>query len=918
MLVTCLAADAQAPTGSITGTIKDGSGAVLPGATLSLSGERLIGGAQTRASDAKGEFRFDRLPPGFYTVKCELQGFKTVERQQIRLNAGFTATIELKLEVGGRVETITVTGESPTVDTKSAVQQTIMGQEVLENIPTGRDPWALAKIIPAVQVSTYDVGGTQGMQSSGMTARGSTGGDVVYAVDGLNINWPGGSGGATAMYYDQGMFEEINFQTAALPAEVAVGGIYINMVSKEGGNRLRGDVKFFFSNGSLQSENHHQPELERFGFAGGNPVDTLYDFNASLGGAILTDRLWWHGSYRNWKVDKRVIGAFNPDGGLAVDDNLLRNYSGKLSWQIAKNHKVSYLFNYDQKNRFHRRDPPPSFVPDIATQTQDTKHIQTGPRYTATLGSRAVFESGFSYRNGKGIFGYQDAVKPTDIRIEDPVRSTAAVAGPTYQLRPNGRTQFDNVLTLAVPGGVGSHQLKAGVQYARQTFETEDRINGDMYIILQDGVPNSVRIFNTPTKATSYTRQIGLFAQDSWTIRKLTLNIGGRLDMARGWWPEQDVPAGTFIEARHLDRRTVVSQAIATWRTSLVYDPFGSGKTALKASYSRYGNQVGIDRVTNVHPFVNASGTRSWTDRNGDRMPQLDELGPFSGFVGANVRYADPKGPDWPYSDEITAGVERELRRDLRVGLAYYYRSNRKQVGFRNAAAPPTAYTQQSVTVPGPPSGPGGTAPFYDLQRPFLGRQDNVFDNESLLNTDYRGVEFTVSKRLSNRWQLFAGLTFGKNEGGLSTGDLNDPNNLYNQQGIVGTDSNYSFKLSGSYLAPGDIQVAASLLHNDGYPYQSTYTVTRGVFPSLTRASQRALLTRSGAERLPDVTMLDLRLSRPVRLGRHWHVIPMVEVFNLTNAATIVRLTPTVGSRYLAPQEILSPRIVRLGCRVEF
>lgn len=918
LLLAAPAGWAQVPTGSVAGTVSDTSGSVLPGAAVSVSGERLIGGTQTVVTGANGTYRFDRLPPGSYDLKFELSGFKTVDRREIRLNAGFTATINAQLEVGDLTETITVVGESPTVDTKSGVQQIIMGQEFLENVPTGRDPWALAKIIPGVQVATYDVGGTQGMQQSAVSARGSASGDVVYAVDGLNTNWPGGAGGAVAMYYDQGMFEEVNYQTAALPAEVAVGGVYINMVTKEGGNRLRGDVKFFFANDALQSENHEKPELEQFGFSGGNPLEKLWDFNASAGGPIIRDSLWWHASFRSWKVDKRLIGGVNPDGSLPIDDNLIRNYSLKLSWQMARSHKLSLIGNFDEKFRYHRRDVPPAFVPDIATQRQQTNHVQAGPRYTAVLGGDIVFESGFSFRNGTGSFGYQDGVGPDDIRIEDPVRSTADVAGPTHQLRPNGRTQFDNILSWSPPGRWGAHLLKFGAQYAKQSFETIDRINGDMYIIFRDGVPNSVRIFNTPTQAISYTRQLGLFAQDSWTLNRFTLNLGGRFDTVRGWWPDQDVPAGSFIGARHLDEETVVRQKVFTWRASAVFDVRGNGKTALKVGFSRYASQVGIDRVTSIHPLVNASGTRSWTDRNGDGVPQEGELGAFSGFAEVNRRYASADGPDWPYADEFMVSLDHELTKDLRVGAAYFHRTNRKQVGFRNVAVPSTAYTEFSAAVPDSPTGPGGTTPFYNLDRAYFGVQENVYDNQSPLDTEYDGVEFTASKRLSDRWQLFAGLTLGKNVGGLTTGDLNDPNNLINQQGRVGNDSEYSVKVSGTYMAPLDIQIGASLLVNNGYPYQSTYAVTRSVFPGLTRASQLVRLTPRGEERFENVTMLDLRFSRPFRFGGTWRITPLVELFNLTNTSSIVSLTAAVGSRYLAPQEIVAPRIVRVGFRLEF
>src|SRR5258708_37462140 len=250
------AARAQVQTGSIAGVVTDQSNAVLPGVTVSLSGERLIGGAQAQTTDTTGAYRFDRLPPGTYTVRFELQGFRGVAREGIAVNAAFVANVSPKLEVGSVSETVTVSGDSPTVDTKSNVQQTVMNQEILEGVPTGRDPWSLAKLIPGVQVATYDVGGTQSMQQSSMSAHGSNTNDVSYNIDGATVNWTGGGGGATMLYYDQGMFEEVNYMTSAIPAEVMAGGVSINMVTKDGGNVWKGQVRDNFANDRLQATKH--------------------------------------------------------------------------------------------------------------------------------------------------------------------------------------------------------------------------------------------------------------------------------------------------------------------------------------------------------------------------------------------------------------------------------------------------------------------------------------------------------------------------------------------------------------------------------------------------------------------------------------------------------------------------------------
>jgi hypothetical protein len=921
------AALAQIPTGSITGTVTDPSGAVLPGVTVSLSGERLIGGVQALSTDTTGTYRFDRLPPGMYTIKAELQGFKAAERGDIRISAGFVATVNLRLEVGQLAETVQVLGATPTVDTRSNVQQTIMGQEVLEVVPTGRDPWSLAKIIPGVAISTYDVGGTQSFQQSSLTAHGSSTNDVTYNIDGANINWPGGGGGATMIYYDQGMFEEVNYVTSAIPAETMVGGISINMVTKEAGNKWRGNAKGYFANNSLQADNWtNVPALQQWAFTG-NPTKKLYDFNITGGGAIARDKLWVTGSLRRWRVD-RLTAAKNADGSRAIDDNTLKNYSGKGVWQLTQSQKVSVSFNWNNKIRGHRRDVPPNFVPDIASWVQYNPGSTTQAKYTGIFG-KLVYESAFSTMLGETDYEYQPNVPAGAIRVTDPVLSTADYAAPYREELPNSRTEFDNAISYAVSGRGGEHVLKAGVQYGRPQLLDQFWVNGDMYLVYNNGKPTSITIFNTPTAGDNVENLLGFFAQDSWTIAsRLTLNLGFRFDTNRGYIPARTNPAGTWVPQRTFSKTDVLNQKIGVWRAGVVYDPVGDGRTAFKGSYSRYALQVGVDRVQNVNPLYFTQASCPWNDANGNGKADPGEIGTCSGFPGLTSHYASADGPKWPYSDELMAGVERQIGKDVRLGVMYYRRMVRNQLGLRNIAVPTSAYTPVTVTVPGGATGPGGTATVYNLNPAYFGLQNNILDNDPYLDTTYNGLEVTASKHFSNRWQMTAGLTIGQNKGGINapssaqgystTADLNDPNNTTYPTGIVGFDSKVAFRLSGSYHTPGDVIVSGSLISNGGFPYVSTYTVNRSIYPGLTRSSQNVYLTERGTERRPTVTMLDLRVARAFTFAGGREFQPQIDLFNITNVPTVVGITAFVGSSYLKPTEIVAPRIIRVGFSVNF
>jgi len=919
-------------TGSITGSVTDASGAILPGVSITLSGDRLIGGPQTQVSDTTGTYRFDRLVPGSYGIKFELQGFRTVERPDVRISAAFVATINGKMEVGAVSETITVTGESPTVDVRSNVQQTVMNQEILEGIPTGRDPWSLAKLIPGVQVATYDVGGTQSMQQSSMSAHGSSTNDVSYNIDGATVNWPGGGGGATMIYYDQGMFEEVNYMTSAIPAEQLAGGVSINMVTKDGGNLWKGNARYNFANDNLQGENWAAAQRLSPTFRG-NPTKKTYDFNLSGGGAIIQNRMWVNGTIRKWVVNK-LVNATNPDGSQALDDNDLKNYSGKVVTSLSTNNKVSVSYFWNNKIRGHRRDSNDR-IPDIASVVQTNPVQTTQAKYTG-IKNRLVFESNFSVMDGQTNYTYQPDTDKSLVRIIDTGTTDVFNASTREEHQPNSRHQFDNVLSFGKSGMGGEHLFKAGAQWGRLFYGSDYSVLNDHWLVYNNGVPVSVRQYNSPAFSKNVATVTGFFVQDAWSMNRLTLNIGGRFDKYAGTLPEQSAPGGTFSTPRTVAEREVINHSIAVWRLGAAYDLTGTGRTALKASVSRYGLQVGIDRVTNVNPLTVGSRDCPWTDPNGNRKFDVGEVNTAScpGFSGGTTTNYSTDGVEWPYSDEVTAGIETELRGAVRVGAMFYYRTNRKQLGQHNTAVPSTGYTTHTINVP---NGPGGTvqnpkpttATVFNLAPALVSASANVRDNEDYLDTEYKGVEFTATKRFSRKWQMQTGFTIGKNTGGppqptsfTNFADLNDPNVTLYPQGIIGNDSETAFRLSGSYILPGDITVAGSMIANNGYPYVSTYSLTRAVAATqgitLTRATQTVQLSERGDERYGNVMMFDIRLSRAFRFGGGRSFAPQIDFFNIGNADTTVAHAVAVGGSYLQPAEILAPRIIRVGFSFNF
>jgi hypothetical protein len=722
------------------------------------------------------------------------------------------------------------------------------------------------------------------------------------------------------------------------------------MVTKDAGNKWRGNVRYSFSNDDLQGENHLDIQRRVPAFLG-NPTLKTYDVNLSGGGGVIKDRVWFNGTIRRWVVNK-LTNARNPDGSQALDDNTLKNYSGKGVAALNNNHKLMASYLWNDKIRGHRRDGSDR-TPDIAAIVQ-TNPVQTLQlKYTGLFGADLVYESGFSVMDGQTNYLYQPGTPTDAIRKRDITLTEVFFASNRHEEIPNSRHQIDNVVSYNKSGLGGNHLLKGGVQVARLFLESRYTVQGHHHVEYSAGVPTQVRLFNTPTDSKNLARVIGLFLQDTWTIGdRLTLNVGGRFDRYQGILPEQSNtgirfdlydPAaldsdgsGPFIEPRNLSSQEVLSHSRGVWRAGLAYDPTASGQTAIKASYSRYALQVGIDRVQNVNPLGNGERTCPWTDPNGDGRFQTSEIdfsrcSAFSG--GVTTQYAP--GVDWPYSDEVTAGVERQMMKDMRVGAMFYYRTNRDQFGIRNTAVPPGGYTAATITVP---NGPGGTVGSPQPMTTTVHNVSslvatNIRDNQSFLDTTYKGVELTASKRFSRRWQMVAGLTLGRNEGGVNnslaaqtgqsaTADLNDPNNTDPfSEGIIGNDSTWSVRLSGSYVAPGEINIAGSFVANEGYPYLSTFNLTRPAAATqgvaLTRASQTLILSRRGDERLPNVVLADLRISRPFRLGER-RFVPTLDIFNITNTATVVSLNSAVGGTYLEPREIIAPRIIRIGFSLDF
>jgi hypothetical protein len=922
-------------TGTLSGVVRDAQGGVLPGVTVTVASAALIGGARSTVTGDTGSYQLTALPPGTYSVIYELTGFTALKREDIRIAVAQITRLDVELAVGALQETVTVSGESPVVDVSSTTTQTNIDRELYEAIPTGRNPWVMAGLVPGVVTGRLDVGGTEGMQQYNIEAFGSADSQKSFSIDGLKTNWGGGSGGATMQYYGFEMYEEYNMQTASGTAESDVSGVYMNMVTKSGGNRFASEHNFYFMNDSLQGENLDDDLRSRLGLAAGvetgaagNPIDISYDWSSTLGGPVARDKAWFFTGLRWWRLDQFQIGARNPDGSQAIDDNRIRNFMGKVTWQAAAETRASFMFNRNLKDRFHRRDSPYLFVEDKATVLQDQPAQNYVAQINQVFGKSAVLDARVGRMWGVFPTRYQSGVTANDIAVRDSVRFTRINAAETQSLNPNHRYQANGTLSyFADRLGAGAHDFKLGAQLSWERMAYDRIRNGDILLELVDGVATRAFLSNTPINSDHRLDTWAFFAQDRWSVGRATINAGVRFDGLKAYLPAQSSPAGTWVGERQFAERDVFDFSLnVAPRLGLSYDLTGNGRTALKAYYGRFYNQFGSELAEASNANALAQLQVPWRDLNGNLRHDPGELD-LSGFVGfaPGLFPSVDDNAKRPYSDEFNVGVDHQVMRDLAVSVSYHRRQHRDGLTVIDRARPETAYTAVTRTYNDPQRG-AQTITVYNLDPALRTVRDRVITTVDAFKSDYDGVQFSINKRMSNRWQLLAGLTLQNHEGFAHNGtftnptpagntDFNNPNYRLNRDGsAIFTDIPWVLTLSGSYILPYDIQISGKYTGRAGDPLDRTVSIS-----GLNQGTEGSVWVQPrGEDRTEDVTkFVDIRFGKRFTVGRN-RLEATLDIFNLLNANHVLLQTEAVGSAIGRPSRILAPRIIRFGVTARF
>jgi len=941
-------AAAQVQTGSILVRATDDQGAMVPGVSVTISSPVLVAGTMTAVTDAGGVYRFPSLVPGMYAIKMELSGFQTINRENIVVLVGQTTPVDFGMKVATIAENVTVTGASPTVDTTSANVAVNLGEALIQGTPGGRDIWALVESkVPGLVISRPDVGGTSGGLQGTFSARGTTSAQNTSFLNGVNVGDPAAIG-AAGFYYDIDAFDDIQVSTGAHDITVPTSGVFLNMITKTGGNRWNGVTTFTWTGDSLQGRNDTSPTLQKYGFRpNGNTSDFVSDINLSAGGPLVKNKLRFFGSFRDWRIHQNVPVQ---NAQVVLDQTNITDGLGNFTWQANQNNRFTGFYSrqrYSKPNRLLNNASVT--VIDSTSDEEDMFDLAQG-LWNSVIGKNFFIDARLglnkilfpTYQNG----GNQQS--STD-------NATGIVYGnfPTNTVRHRDRNQVNATGQYYVDQALGGrHELKFGFDYTHAVTKNEntrvDNVTTTYTSASGAFAPVNVTMFATPQNDATALNVLALFAQDSYSVRRLTLIGGVRFEQLEGYLPAQSSPPSPFAasniggfatQARSFDEiRDVVKWNTAGPRVSAIFDVSGDGKTAAKASAGRYYYilSTGGGGVSNVNKNGSYSEQYGWNDANGDHRFQVGEQTgtPVVSAVLVNGQILTSIDPEFsrPYTDEYTFSVDRELMANFKLSTNVTYRRERQLQASMNPDNPYDSVLTNAVD----PGLDGFVGTADDRTYGFFARTSalnrTIVTNDPKVVQSYKGIEFTLTKRFANRWQMLAGYTRSKNRLDDVSVDTS-PNFLINANGNITNSANADrpnqFKFTGMYLMPWhDVILSGNFSAQQGPPF------TRQISRAVGFATNQVInLEPLGSTRIDTLTKIDVRLGKQFKMANNRLFEASVDFDNLTNANTVwgVRnrtestsfLDPTTNTRqtltqFLSPSQILGPRTVVLRGQFRF
>jgi hypothetical protein len=985
-------ARAQA-TASIAGVVTDSSGAILPGVTVEASSPALIEKVRTATTDGSGQYRIEQLRGGAYRLTFSLQGFTTVRREGVELAGSFAATVNAEMNPGSLEETVTVTGETPIVDLQSAQRQRVINQELLTNIPTGRTPQVAAFLIPGVNLSNVDVGGTNIINTTGgsLSIHGGRVDDTRLLIDGITIANTEGTGWSANVLPNMGSTQEVSVDYSSVSAESITGGLQINMIPKTGGNAYSGTLFATGVNSAFEGSNTND-ELVARGLRTPNTLKLQYDVNPGLGGPLKADKLWFYTSARFTRQSSYIGGLFQnknayditkwtyePDlENRAFSNAREQSVNLRLTWQASKNNKFSFF--YDNHWRCQCRTTATTVSQEAAHELEYPISDLRSVSWTATPTSHVLLEARLGARREEYAY-MPNNLNDLERRLIPVLEQGGLIPGLLYRGAglQNATQPYQRTLGVSIPSSAnisyvtGSHSAKVGFYNvtAQRTSWVPDNMAKLTYRF-NNGVPNQLTQRATPLyRAERQKLDLGIFVQDKWTMKRLTLSGGLRFDTFQSYFPEQTLVPGPLVPNRSV---TFPRTDMASWkdvvpRMGAVYDLFGDGRTAFKVSLNKYVTAQGLqgtygDTANPVNRLANIV-TRTWIDGNGNFTPDCDLTnvsaqdnrgagGDLCGTV-SDVNFGQPTvslnyNPDvltgWgtrPYQWEFSASVQRELRRGVSIDVGYFRRWFGNFGVTDNLNLQASDYSPFSATAPTDsrlPDGGGYTvAGFYDLNPDKVTvapRNYFTFASDYGKQTErWNGADVTLNVRLPRNITLQGGISTGRRV--LDTCDV--WKDLPEAAVVAGLSvapychQKESFltdgKLIWTYVVPKvDVTVSGLFFSRPGPQLSANQVIPNAVVRQslgrdLSANAQNATVnlvapgTLFGERR----NQLDLRFTRAFRIDRV-RLAPSLELYNAFNANTVLTESVTYRDTSLAgwriPTGIMPPRFVKLSLQMDF
>jgi hypothetical protein len=584
-------------------------------------------------------------------------------------------------------------------------------------------------------------------------------------------------------------------------------------------------------------------------------MNRLWDYNASVGGPVRPNKLWFFTSVRFWGTDRTVPLTFSQPGVPPQDQypyvNRLKSGLARFTTQANQKNKLSVFYNWMPRfrpyvNTSSGLNTAVSYAPSGTMWAPTLTPYVGQAKWTSTISNRLLAEAGYSINHYSFATLYQPFIASDAVKKVDTVLSTQWDAG-------DGDTIFVSELQNAaakISYVTGSHSLRAGFQHQWGHTVTTTAIHGDLFQQYQNGLPFQVTVYNTPIDGvrSNLDAALGLFVQDSWTIHRLTANGGLRFDYLKNSVPPQTSSAGIFVPARNFAGVAVPEWKNWSPRVGLAYDVFGNARTALKFSYGRYLAQEVAGYASRYNPLGSQTDPRTWTDPNRDGIAQLSEIGLSRNTSFGSALGANSVNPDFQraYNTLYNVALQHQIFSRMSVSAAYYHRTFANIRWTNNVLVTHADYTL--VVIPDP-RGNGQSITIYNLAPAKNGLTKNVDFNSDENQMVYNGFDVAVTGRFGQGGTLIGGMSSGLTRN--KTCQVADPNNLrYCDQGALEIPFDKNFKVAGSYPLPWGISASAVFQSVPGLPRPITYLVSRVQVPQLTLSSVTVPLNAAGEDYL--------------------------------------------------------------------